>query len=396
MKYLFLSQHYTDELLPFLEANVKGSLDYAAHNLCKSIISGLEQNGAEYDVLCVPHVGSFPPLFKKMWIPSSEKQNLESVGYLNVSYIKRWWITSSLKKRVDKWCMSTPGEKAIIFYNFEALCFLPELKKKYPDLKTVSIITDLPQYMPADKSLVTRLNACVNKITKHNRFEGQHALDGYVLLAPKMKDKLPVGTKPWLQIEGIYNDENNIHNVAKSTKKTLIYTGNLGRRYGICELLEAFHRIESKDYELQICGSGDGLGDVLRYASQDSRIKYLGVVPRVKAQELQAAATALVNPRNSDDDYTMYSFPSKTMEYLASGTPVIMSHLKSIPKEYDEHIYYVEDETVDGWTKKIQEICGKSNEELSIFGQNARHFIMSYKTPKPMVEILLRFLENKL
>ena len=38
-----------------------------------------------------------------------------------------------------------------------------------------------------------------------------------------------------------------------------------------------------------------------------------------------------VNPRQNNEEFTKYSFPSKTMEYLASGVPVVAYKLDGIP-----------------------------------------------------------------
>ena len=42
-----------------------------------------------------------------------------------------------------------------------------------------------------------------------------------------------------------------------------------------------------------------------------------------------------MNPRSADAEYTKYSFPSKTIEYLATGVPVVMNRLPGIPEEYE-------------------------------------------------------------
>ena len=63
------------------------------------------------------------------------------------------------------------------------------------------------------------------------------------------------------------------------------------------------------------------------------RIEFLGMLPRTDVLELQSKATILVNPRQPVGDFTKYSFPSKTIEYMASGTPLLMYKLPGIPEE---------------------------------------------------------------
>ena len=94
---------------------------------------------------------------------------------------------------------------------------------------------------------------------------------------------------------------------------------------------------------------------------------------------MQQQATVLINPRSSKGEYTKYSFPSKTMEYLASGTPTIMCHLPAIPQEYDEYLYYITDESAEGIKSKLIEVCEKPQQELEEFGQKAAEFIKTQK-----------------
>ena len=50
-----------------------------------------------------------------------------------------------------------------------------------------------------------------------------------------------------------------------------------------------------------------------------------------------------VNPRPGAADFTRYSFPSKTLEYLDAGKPVLAYRNDGIPPEYDEHLLYISD-----------------------------------------------------
>jgi glycosyltransferase involved in cell wall biosynthesis len=60
-------------------------------------------------------------------------------------------------------------------------------------------------------------------------------------------------------MEGIYNTNDNVTNVPKEPYKTILYSGNLGKRYGILNLLEAFAKISSPNFRLWLCGNGERL-----------------------------------------------------------------------------------------------------------------------------------------
>lgn len=238
------------------------------------------------------------------------------------------------------------------------------------------IVPDLPEFMSRQDNVIKKfakkvdrsiINFCVKR------------LDNYALLSSYMIEKLSISQKPWVLMEGIFDTHAMPEGVAKVKEKVILYCGSLSKRYGIIELLEAFRQIDNENYRLWICGRGDGEEVIREMAKVDNRVIYKGVVSHEEVLALQQQATVLINPRSSKGEYTKYSFPSKTMEYLASGTPTIMCHLPAIPKEYDEHIYYINDESVEGIKAKIEEVCEKPQQELDAFGKRAAEFIRKNK-----------------
>ena len=151
--------------------------------------------------------------------------------------------------------------------------------------------------------------------------------------------------------------------------KRQLYTGKLDSRFGIKEMIEAFISIPDKEYQLWICGDGSDRKMVENAAKQDNRIKFFGLVRQEVAFTMQAQATLLINPRKGDEPYTKYSFPSKTMEYMASGTPTVMYPLPGIPMEYYKHLIIIPDNTKETLKEILIEWCSKKQEELDQFGE---------------------------
>ena len=396
MNILFIAQYYPEQLLPTFLKQTKVGLDFAAHNLHRALLQGFRENGQEIEVLNAPHLGSFPPYYKSPFVPSykSEKEHIYSFSYFNLSYVKRWDIKRQMRREMQRWCEQTEGEKMIFFYNFTALTVLPELKRKFKDVKACLLVTDLPEYMAADNSLLTRLNRCVSSVFSSDDKSYFEYVDGYVLLAPAMRERLPMNGKPWIQVEGIYNPEVDDVEVEKDKEKVVLYTGNISRRYGIIDLLDAFNKIESPNYRLWIRGNGDTFGEVQKRIQNDKRIVYFDKMSKRELMELQKRATVLVNPVHSYEEFTNFFFPSKSLEYLASQTPTLMAPLPCMPKEYSPFVYYFVDECIDGLSRRIVDICEKSSDELQDFGVRASQFIMKYKTPQPQVEKILSFMKT--
>ena len=79
-------------------------------------------------------------------------------------------------------------------------------------------------------------------------------------------------------------------------------------------------------------------GAVKEAARKDPRIEFKGFLSKREIALLQTQCDVLVNPRTDTGEYTKYSFPSKTMEYLLSGSKVVMYRLAGIGEEYYRYI----------------------------------------------------------
>ena len=390
MNILFLGSVYSPNIYNNCLVN-KVKLDWAAYFLQKSLLQGFKENSCSIECIYVPTISYKDKLFVHpeefedeytAYNHSLFTVNLPGVKQLFTPFVFR---TSSFKLQYKP--------DIVFLYSVQSfsLKIASLLKRKYPQARVVLLVPDLPEFMSGSQNKVYRgMKAVEDKLVR----KYSSVVDGYVLLAPRMKERLPIGNKPWCVIEGIYNSEITCNEVEKFPHKTILYTGNLGKRYGLIDLLNAFSEIKSNDYRLWICGDGDSLPEYLERQKIDSRIKYLGVLPREDILKLQKQATILINPRHRTDEYTKYSFPSKTMEYMASGTPVLMSRLECLPKEYLEHIYFFEDESVEGMRNAIEKICSKPQEELYQFGKEASKFIFEEKTPTMQVKHIIDFIKT--
>lgn len=209
--------------------------------------------------------------------------------------------------------------------------------------------------------------------------------DGYLFLTEEMDKVVNTRHKPFVVVEGIADSkmmrvENSLTN--KYAKKTILYAGGLHREYGIQLLVEAFGRIANPQVELHIYGKGNYVPDLEKVATKDNRIKYFGIRSNQEIVAEQVKAHILVNPRPTKEVFVKYSFPSKIIESMASGTPLLTTRLPGIPRDYYSHIYCIDDETVDGVYKSLAEVLEKPAEDLHKKGVEAKAFIISRKNPE--------------
>ena len=86
-----------------------------------------------------------------------------------------------------------------------------------------------------------------------------------------------------------------------------------------------------------------------------------------------------MNPRSADEEYTKYSFPSKTIEHLATGVPVVMNRLPGIPEEYVEHLFLTEHSDAQSLTKMLQMVLDMDEQTVLEHGFRAIAFIQNEK-----------------
>lgn len=175
-------------------------------------------------------------------------------------------------------------------------------------------------------------------------------------------------------------------------KKRILYTGNLNRRYGIPLLLEVFTLLDA-NYELWIRGDGEMKEDIVNLSRENNRIKYFEPMNKGRLLSLLEEADVLVNPVSSKEEFTRYFFPSKTMEYIASGTPVVMFHLDCIPEDYDEHLIYAEGPSSASFAKAIEYACNIPEEEKTKRSIRSKQFILENKNSFVQAEKIYRLIE---
>lgn len=398
MKMLFMTNLYPKENEDIIRNKMKFNMYDAANILQWNIVNGIDKNGFKEMKLYnhIP-VDSYPKYFTDWFVKGFEfSRNGESidvnVGFLNIKFLKRIFIDFPFVKKTSKYVKKEKCDVVLIYSLYPTfLKAIKKIKRQNENVKTIAIVADLPQYTSPKKNIIQR------SFSKYNSNKIQKLiknLDGFVLLTDQMSKKLGVD-KPYIVIEGMLNaDYKGISYELKTDEKIVFYSGSLNRQYGIVTLLEAFHSIPYDNYKLVLCGLGNAEDVIEQYCSIDKRIIFKGKVNYDQVIDLQQKSTVLINPRQNIEEFTKYSFPSKTMEYLASGVPVIAYKLDGIPHEYDEYINYVCDNSSESLAKKIVELCEKKYEERKMIGDRGKEFVITQKNNITQSKKILNFIDN--
>lgn len=254
------------------------------------------------------------------------------------------------------------------------------LAAKLCNISKIMILTDLPSY--AEEKIESRgILPYIKKII-NRRIEKQiECYDGYVVLTDEMNNVVNPYDRPSLTVECSVEAASTLTNVDKqnSCMRTIVYAGGVYKKYGVEKLVRAFAKGEFENTELVIYGNGDYTEELVQFCNENPCVRYGGCVSLSEIVEIEKKATLLVNPRPTADDYTRYSFPSKTAEYLVSGTPVLSTKLVGIPSDYEGYIFWFNEESEEGIIEALRVVLMHSDEELQAFGEKARKFMLSNK-----------------
>lgn len=325
---------------------------------------------------------------KKVYLDETEKNNGIVYHYpmvINLPIIKHIFaITASMfsfisiaKKNKDIVLIADCLNKAVALGSV--------LGAKIMKVPSVGIVTDLPDMLLGKKD---RINNWIIRL-----------YDQYILLTEQMNDyiisNITHKQKPYIIVEGMVDidmGKKSISEQKKYSKKVCMYAGILDRKYGIEMLVKGFDKANIPDSELHIYGDGEYKDELLKVCKKNSNIKYFGLKPNSYIVKEQQKATLLVNPRPSDEEFTKYSFPSKNMEYMVSGTAALMARLPGMPEEYLEYVYILEDESIDGMAGKLKEVLNFSQKEDMDKGRKAKEYVLKEKSNKNQAERVMKWL----
>lgn len=390
---LYFSTRYPAPLRYDILKNIRFSDAASAVVFSDAIFQGLSQNGNDFINVNNPPVGYWPKMNRRLWIPTKkcveQGKDVWNVGAMNLyvyQYFSVFWHTYRTIKRVLK---GVPAICVVYAINTPILRAILRYRKKYAhQTKVVLVIPDMVEDMYDGKTLKSRMQkrlyGDVNEIYQQ--------MDGFVYLTEQMREKTK-SDKPYCVVEGIYDSstEQYIEPDFSGKKKVIFYSGKLEEKFGAKLLVDAFCRIKDEDARLVLCGSGDSVEYIKQRATEDKRIKFMGQIPREKVIKLQSKARLLVNPRTSEGEFTRYSFPSKNIQYLASGIPTLLYRLEGIPEEYYQYCFSIDGEKLSTkeFSQAMQMGINTPVGECMRMGKKARQFILEKKNAKKQTEKII-------
>lgn len=324
-------------------------------------------------------------IWKRVREQTSERLRYDHLGLINLPVIKQLGLGIQVFFHILSWANQTKAQERAIVLDGAYVTALPfiMLAKRIGRCPAAAIFCDIYDYMADVKDArgydkPSILHRLLSKITGRC----YRSLDGFVLLTEAMRPVVNKAGRPYIIMEGLVDPH-----TAPPSKQTgqegpgpvVMYAGALREQYGLKNLVDGFMKYKNDAARLWIFGEGD-YSDAVREASErDPRIVFGGFASQQEIWKKEREATLLVNPRPIGQEFTKYSFPSKNMEYMASGTPLLTTRLPGIPQGYYDYIYTIDGDTPGAVTSALESVLGQTADVLYQKGMSAREFVLREK-----------------
>jgi len=354
----------------------------------QGLLLGLKHAGLPPSlVLSIFPIPSFPRA-RRLWVSRGQACLPEGIAvkllpFLNLTPIKQIMIGLATVWNLLCWGWRVRRKRHRIVYTFNLSVppgLFTLLGARLIGAKAVVSLNDINvpgQTVPA--TLANRIDFWLHKcLIPH--------FDGHIAVADRIMDDFAPG-RPYIRIEGGIRPEilDRTDDIHKSTKENsasfvIVSAGSLDEANGVLVLLQAFTMLEGEQYRLRIAGRGPLEYAVREAASRDHRIEYIGFVSFEQVLSLYNSADVLINMRLTETLNTKYFFPSKVMECLTSGVPLISTCTGHMEEEYGDFCYLLKDETPQGLADAIRYVSSLSSDERARIGCQARDYMRENKT----------------
>lgn len=360
----------------------------AGHLLQERILHGLESAGADISaVFSVRTVPSYPRqrlLFGPAEQSVGGRYRARLLPFVNLGPVKTLTTSVTLVPELLRWAWRNRGRpRAVLLYNVN----IPPgivglLASRLTGTRIFAIVADIQ--VPGSGFYA---DTFLRRADYRLQTRTLPLLDGLIVLTRRMAADFAPGT-PWLLMEGGVPEEavaGPLPPLSEAeepgTPVVFMYSGTLTDLKGIPLLLAGFARARGGHLRLWIAGGGPLQAQVEAAAARDPRIRFFGSLPHAEVMRAYEDVDVLVNPHSTRHVTARYLFPSKLLEYLAMGRPVITTcNTPEVREEYGDVAYVMDGEDPAELAALFERIGGMSPGERRARGLLGRARVAERKT----------------
>lgn len=363
-----------------------------AGNLAQQgLLDGLSTAGAELNVLSFLPVPAFPAA-RRVLVAGQRLRSprpLRLLPMLNLPYLKQLCIAAGILLFGGA-AILRRRPTVLMSYNVNSFVAAPlQLLSRLSRVPYVPVVydVDLPGATVPDGPYQRWEHTFARRFLPH--------VPGAVVGTRRIAAELLPG-QPHVLVEGGLHEEQRRYAAApRGSRQTfnIVFAGALERYNGVDVMLEALAQRPDPHLRLHIAGQGRLRGDVEAAARQDSRIVFHGLLDMEQLAALYAEGDLLINHRSDQRLDSRYVFPSKLIEYLASGLPVVSTRFRSLPEEYLPHLILLPDESPAALAQAIEDVAQRPHEARERAAA-AQQFALQHKAWTVQGQRIRAFLET--
>lgn len=328
------------------------------HRFAWNLVGALEAADLSVSLLSALPVPNYPEYPAIIIRPASIEQNGVrgiSLGFLNLFVLKHATRFASCIGAGIRFIRNRQPEVVVVHGVHTPFLVFARLLKGVLKLRICLVMTDPPGVVRTVDGILSRM---LKHIDRKLLKELASGFDGVISLTPALAIDFAPGV-PKLVLEGFVNEElsrlrTEPENVTDEFQ--IAYAGGISSEYGVENLVRSFQSITDPRARLKLYGKGPLDGWVLKQGEADKRISHCGLVSHKALMPQLRQASILVNPRPAAQDFVQYSFPSKLLEYMALGVPVVTTRLAGLPADYVPYVQITDDDSVDALCQAIETV----------------------------------------
>ncbi|WP_214802017.1 glycosyltransferase [Exiguobacterium sp. s194] len=267
--------------------------------------------------------------------------------YKNVSLFslnKDETIANAIRTTICKNSLFKDSQKIIIAFGYDYRIFrqLKKVSKLY-DTKLISYTFDTHKGATNSSGFLKK-----NLIDLYFRFGIRYVntIDGIILFNEEAYKEMKLSIPFLISKVGI-NEESIVPKVYLRTLNSenefrIVYSGTLIEYNSIETLIETMSYLKGQNIVLDIYGDGPLKSYVENCVKRADNIIYHGLVSNSQINSAVSRADLLINLRDTENYISKFAFPSKLIQYMASGIPVLTTKVLS-ENEFCEATFAIDD-----------------------------------------------------
>lgn len=336
---------------------------------------------------------------QKKRIVDENGMKLELIPFINIRIFKELSLMATNFVEVLRYCLKN-REKVIITYNGEAYYTIPiRILKKFFKFKYICMMVDPPLYEGTTNrsgyiwKVLYQLKALAYK-------KAVKVSDGIIILNKGVLNQWDLHEKKAILIEGGVNicdfqfDEDQMNAERFDNNYfNIVFSGVLHEHSGILSFVKIFKEYNNPKVRLYIFGDGVFKEAIEREIANSENIFMCGTRTNAEILKIQKSADLLICPNEIEHPINQGAFPSKLLEYMMSGTPVIATALPCLKGEYQDYLFLY-DGMLKTFSVQMNKLLSMSRLERQKIGEKARQFIIYNKSWKSQSEKISEWIEE--